>query len=58
MKNWTICAYFASAKAFLPKIPLFTKVEWPFLAPFAKIAISQPKRIQIKKIGPVRIRKG
>jgi len=29
-----------------------------FLATFDKIAISQPKRIQIEKIGPVRISKG
>jgi hypothetical protein len=28
-----------------------------FLATFGNIAISQPKRIQIKKIGPVRISK-
>jgi hypothetical protein len=31
--------------------------KWPFLATFGKIAISQPKRIQIKKKGPVRISK-
>jgi hypothetical protein len=27
LKNWTICAYFASAKAFLPKRSLFPKIE-------------------------------
>jgi len=32
--------------------------KWLFLATFGKVAISQPKRIQIKKIGPVRISKG
>jgi hypothetical protein len=27
LKNWTIWTYFASTEAFLPKIPLFTKIE-------------------------------
>jgi hypothetical protein len=32
--------------------------KWPFLASYGKIAIPQPKRIQIKKIDLVRINRG
>jgi hypothetical protein len=33
---------------------IFNKKEWPFLATFCKLAISQPKRIQNEKIGHFR----